>query len=952
MSAREIPPPADPASSIEPPDSTVSGVWLTAGPVREPITGLLLELLIPNQPNPGLREALVEELGRPVKKLEVALDYLGLRLAGPRMGEGAPLLPVAPKAGPDPWREALVIPGGDCPLGLVLATSDWGLVVLVHEVFGHLGEAERDLVHRYAAMVLAGHAHSAIIGRLEREIDAFAAVLARARRHVQILDPSVLWSADGLVRVQFGSPAQTTRNLLREGVDGEHVFVLPAAFVEDRTNYGDLEFIVYLNFFLRRGVRTRIVGVARLRRALAELLTLTIFGVFDPQAREQPSFADLKQRFGVPDQETYDFLRLAHETFAVRTGSDPAAPVIPADEYFAYTELAEDGDTIVPARDGSEVRLRHTAEGCEARIIDVSGRVTAKRLSVSPARHLSGLIPESCLNAVRFATERPRFGVTPLGTSHGFDPAGDVTSFVVWVNGKGILVDPSPEALIHLDRLGVASVDVPYVLLTHVHADHDGGLLEKLLSGRRTAVIASDVVYRSLLEKMRLITGYDVESRGLVRHVSANPGQPTVIEVIGEPLRIDTRWNFHPIPTNGFKLRVDDRTFGYSGDTQYDPGRLAALHEEKRLSTDQYEALMHFFWTADGTPTVDLLYHEAGIPPIHTDLAHLRALPPAVKARTRLVHVADRDVAPADGLAKPPPFTTHVLLPPTRDTRKRLLLETIRLVGYLYDTPLEVLRELLDRAAVLEWAPDEFIIRKGPVAAAEPLHFFVVADGEAAVKDGRRLLARLGKADSFGEWGISHQRGFRVADVVATSPCQCLRLGEAEYWWLVDRQPAIQGRISRLRRLLPRLELARERARLRADGGTEGRGILEHLTTSQLTGFALFGETRTLPRGAVVIREGDPADAFYVLLSGHLRADVGDRSVRELAEGDGFGEIALLQGGRRTATVSVVSADADVLVMRRQDFDTMVATMPAFAWGVWEAATTREEDGRPYNPAP
>ena len=75
-------------------------------------------------------------------------------------------------------------------------------------------------------------------------------------------------------------------------------------------------------------------------------------------------------------------------------------------------------------------------------------------------------------------------------------------------------MDPSPEALIHLDRLGVAPVDVPYVFLTHVHADHDGGLLEKLLSGRRTTVIASDVVYRSLLEKMRLITGHDVESRG------------------------------------------------------------------------------------------------------------------------------------------------------------------------------------------------------------------------------------------------------------------------------------------------------------------------------------------------------------------------------------------------------------------------------------------------------
>jgi CRP-like cAMP-binding protein len=923
----------------------VTGVCLTAGPVREPITNLLLDLLVPNQPNPGLREALVEELGRPVKKLGVVLDYLGLRPAGPGTEGTASLVLVAPKAGPDPWREALVTPGGDCPIGLVLATSDHGRVVLVHEVFGQLSEAERHLVRRYAALALEGHTHGATIGRLEREIEDLTAVLAQARRHVQILDPSVLWSADGLVRVQFGSPAQTTRNLLREGVEGEHLFVLPATFVADHRNYGDVEFVVYLNFFLRRGVRTRIAGAARQRRPLTDLLTLTIFGVFDPRTPEEPSFEDLHQRYGVPDQETYDLFRLCHDTFAVRTGASPTAPVIPADAYFAYSELAEDGETVMRARGGSEIRLRPSAGGCDAQIKDAGGRVTAKQLSVSPIRHLSGLIPEACLNAVRFATERPRFGVTPLGTSHGFDPVGDVTSFVVWVNGKGILVDPSPEALIHLDRLGVAPVDVPYVFLTHVHADHDGGLLEKLLSGRRTTVIASDVVYRSLLEKMRLITGHDVESRGLLRHVPGNPGQPTLIDLLGEPVRIDTRWNFHTIPTNGFKLSVGGRTFGYSGDTQYDPGRLATLHQEKRLSTAQYEALMHFFWTVDGTPTVDLLYHEAGIPPIHTELANLRTLPPAVKARTRLVHVADRDVSPTDGLAKPPPFTTHVLLASTGASRHRLLLETLRLVGYLYDTPLEVLRELLDRAAVLEWAPDEFIIRRGPVAAGEPLHFFVVADGGAAVKDGRRLVARLVKSDTFGEWGISHQRGVRVADVVATTRCQCLRLGEAEYWWLVDRQPAVQERISRLRRLLPRLELAQARAHLRAVGGTEERGILEHLTTSQLTGFALFGETRTLPRGSVVVREGDPADAFYVLISGHLRAVVGGRTVRELAEGDGFGEIALLHGGLRTATISVVSADADLLVMRRQDFDMMLATMPAFAWDVWEAAATRDEVG-------
>src|SRR5262249_57979375 len=125
-------------------------------------------------------------------------------------------------------------------------------------------------------------------------------------------------------------------------------------------------------------------------------------------------------------------------------------------------------------------------------------------------------------------------------------------------------------------------------------------------------------------------------------------------------------------------------------------------------------------------------------------------------------------------------------------------------------------------------------------------------------------------------------------DVVATRPCQCVRFGEAQYWWLIERQPAIQDRISRLRRVLPRLEVAQERARLRSGGMAEDRGILDYLTTSQLSGFALFGETKTVPREAVIVREGDPADAFYVLLSGHLRATVNGRMVRELAEGDGF----------------------------------------------------------------
>jgi CRP-like cAMP-binding protein len=925
----------------------VTGIWLTSDPVREPIERLLLAMLEPNQPNPGLREALVEELGRPAKKLDVAIEYLGLQPAGVDVEGPVPLHLVEPRPGRDPWREALVVPGGDCPVGLVVETSDQGRVALVHEVFRHFGEAPRALVRRHATLVLGGLPHEATVALLGDGFPGFAPALVAARRQVQVLDPSVLWSPDGGIRVQFGSPGQTTRNLLREGVEGEHLFVLPPSLVDGRTNYGDVEFLVYLNFFVRRGVRTRLVGSARQRQTLAELLRLTIFGLFEPrppdEASGEPSPETLRRRYGVPDRATYEFFRLAYETFAVREGPGPDGPVLPVDAYLDFAVLGEDGEAVV-RMDKGEVCLRAGPGGCEARVVGADGRAAVKRLTVSAPPRVGGLIPRAHRRAIRFATGRPRFGVTPLGTSHGFDPVGDVTSLVIWVNGKGILVDPSPEALIYLDRIGVAPLDIPYAFLTHVHADHDGGLLEKLLSGRRTTVIASDVVYRMFVEKMRLVTGHDVGERGLVRHIPANPGAPVVIEVAGERARIETRWNLHPIPTNGFRLSVGGRTFGYSGDTKYDPAWLTALRDAGRLGAEPYARLMYFFWTPDGTPTVDLLYHEAGIPPIHTEREQLEALPAAVRDRTHLVHVADRDVPGPTTPGKPPAFATHVLLPATPASRERLLLETLRLVGYLYDAPLATLRELLRGGELLQWARDDVIIRKGPVAPGEALHFYVVADGEAAVKDGRRLIARLVKADSFGEWGISHQRGFRVADVVATRACQGLRFGEAQYWWLVDRHPVIQERISRIRRLLPRLQLAQERARLR--GGplaAEGHSILEHLTSSQLTGFAMFGETVTLPRGAAVVREGDPAEAFYVLLSGHLHAAVGGRAVGELAEGDGFGETALLQGGQRTATITVVSADAEVLVMSRRDFRVMLGTMPAFAWGIWEAATAREE---------
>lgn len=72
--------------------------------------------------------------------------------------------------------------------------------------------------------------------------------------------------------------------------------------------------------------------------------------------------------------------------------------------------------------------------------------------------------------------------------------------------------------------------------------------------------------------------------------------------------------------------------------------------------------------------------------------------------------------------------------------------------------------------------------------------------------------------------------------------------------------------------------------------------------------------------GAVLIREGDPGDRYYILVEGSLRVTAGGAFLSEWRRpGDGLGEIALVRGIPRTATVTA-SSPSIVLALGRDDF--------------------------------
>lgn len=80
-------------------------------------------------------------------------------------------------------------------------------------------------------------------------------------------------------------------------------------------------------------------------------------------------------------------------------------------------------------------------------------------------------------------------------------------------------------------------------------------------------------------------------------------------------------------------------------------------------------------------------------------------------------------------------------------------------------------------------------------------------------------------------------------------------------------------------------------------------------------------------RGEVIIRQGDEAEYVYTLIEGAADVYVDEVKVGGIASEEIFGALAMLTGGRRSATV-IATAPCTLMMVHRDDFFSMVKTHP------------------------
>ncbi len=126
-----------------------------------------------------------------------------------------------------------------------------------------------------------------------------------------------------------------------------------------------------------------------------------------------------------------------------------------------------------------------------------------------------------------------------------------------------------------------------------------------------------------------------------------------------------------------------------------------------------------------------------------------------------------------------------------------------------------------------------------------------------------------------------------------------------------------------------RLEPVLSGSAVRREGQTKFKEvpIFEGCSQQQLQSVARIARVLEAPAGTVLTRTGDPGDEFFLILDGSVSVGVAAGHPVLLRPGEFFGEMSLLDGDPRSATV-VTDTPVRLLVVNRGDFSLLRREVP------------------------
>jgi len=117
--------------------------------------------------------------------------------------------------------------------------------------------------------------------------------------------------------------------------------------------------------------------------------------------------------------------------------------------------------------------------------------------------------------------------------------------------------------------------------------------------------------------------------------------------------------------------------------------------------------------------------------------------------------------------------------------------------------------------------------------------------------------------------------------------------------------------------------------------------------SDEVVGFSFLADSDIpvwyLKAGETVFKEGEEAKELYVIKSGQVEIQLGNRLLATLDANDIFGEMALIDSAPRSAT-AIAKTDVALVPVSKKDFVTLVSRAPTFALDIMGVLARRLRD--------
>jgi CRP/FNR family transcriptional regulator/CRP/FNR family cyclic AMP-dependent transcriptional regulator len=103
--------------------------------------------------------------------------------------------------------------------------------------------------------------------------------------------------------------------------------------------------------------------------------------------------------------------------------------------------------------------------------------------------------------------------------------------------------------------------------------------------------------------------------------------------------------------------------------------------------------------------------------------------------------------------------------------------------------------------------------------------------------------------------------------------------------------------------------------------------LFSNLSQRHLKEIAKHADQVQVEKGRVLVQQGKTGWEFIFIVEGKARVEKNGKIIRQLTGGDFFGEISLIDGEPRTATV-IAESDMTLLIVHKSSFDHLLDTIP------------------------